>query len=61
MVTSISPTGLDLTQDEYLEFWVFQAPNRPADSAGVRLVLDLGTVNEDALATGSRQHHRNWE
>ena len=50
MVTSLSPTGSDLTQDEYLEFWVFQAGSRTADSAGVRLVFDLGTVNEDALA-----------
>ncbi|MEO8089988.1 MAG: cell surface protein SprA, partial [Gemmatimonadales bacterium] len=51
MVTSLSPTGVDVTRDEYLEFWVFQPPgNRSADSAGVRLVLDLGTVNEDALA-----------
>ena len=25
MVTSLSPTGVDLTQDEYLEFWVFQS------------------------------------
>jgi hypothetical protein len=50
MVTPLSPTGLDLTRNEYLEFWVFQPGNRPADSAGVRLVFDLGTVNEDALA-----------
>ena len=50
MVTSLSPTGLDVTQDEYLEFWVFQAPDsRTAENAGVRLVFDLGTVNEDAL------------
>ncbi|MBA3445480.1 MAG: cell surface protein SprA [Gemmatimonadales bacterium] len=50
MVTSLSPTGVDLTRDEYLEFWVFQPGTRTAASAGVRLVFDLGTVNEDALA-----------
>jgi hypothetical protein len=50
MVTSLSPTGLDLTRDEYLEFWVFQTESRTADSADVRLVVDLGSVNEDALA-----------
>lgn len=50
MVTSLSPTGVDLTRDEYLEFWVFQSGSRTADSAGVRLIFDLGTVNEDALA-----------
>ncbi len=50
MVTSLSPTGVDLSQDEYLEFWVFQPPGSPADSAGLRLVVDLGTVSEDAVA-----------
>ena len=42
MVTSLSPTGVDLTRDEYLEFWVFQPGSRTADSAGVRLVLRPG-------------------
>ncbi len=49
MVTSLSSTGIDLSRNELLEFWVFQG-NGSADSAGVQLVLDLGTVNEDALA-----------
>lgn len=50
IVTALSPTGLDLSRDEYLEFWVFEAGDHSADSAGVRLVIDLGSVNEDALA-----------
>ncbi|HEU4698309.1 MAG TPA: hypothetical protein VFS40_03965 [Gemmatimonadales bacterium] len=50
IVTSLSATGADLTRDEYLEFWVYQPASHTADSAGVRLVLDLGAVNEDALA-----------
>jgi hypothetical protein len=50
MVTALSPTGLDLSQSEFLEFWVFQPGTRTVDSAGVRLVFDLGTVNEDAVA-----------
>lgn len=50
MVTALSSTGIDLTQDEYLEFWAFQPVGDPADSAGLRLVVDLGTVSEDALA-----------
>lgn len=51
MVTPLSTTGLDLTRDEFLEFWVFQGDNaRSADSSGVQLVVDLGTVSEDALA-----------
>ena len=50
MVTGLSTTGLDLTRNEFLEFWVFQPSGEPADSAGLRLVIDLGTVSEDALA-----------
>ncbi len=50
MVTAISSTGLDLSRQEFLEFWLFQPVGEPADSAGLRLVIDLGTVNEDALA-----------
>jgi hypothetical protein len=50
MVTSLNSTGLDLTRDEFLEFWIFQPAGQPADSAGLRLVVDLGTVSEDALA-----------
>jgi len=50
MVTSLSPTGIDLTQDEFLEFWALQPSGQPANAAGLRLVVDLGTVSEDALA-----------
>ena len=50
MVTGLSTTGLDLTRNEFLEFWVFQPVGEPADSAGIRLVIDLGTVSEDAVA-----------
>jgi hypothetical protein len=50
MVTSLSSTGVDLSRDDFLEFWVFQPAGSPADSAGLRLVIDLGTVSEDAVA-----------
>ena len=50
MVTPLSPTGVDLSRSEYLEFWVFQSGAHSADSAGVRLVFDVGSVGEDALA-----------
>jgi hypothetical protein len=49
MVTPLSPTGLDLSRSEFLEFWVFQPGTRTVDSAVVNLIFDLGTVNEDAL------------
>jgi len=50
LVTPISQIGLDLTRSEYLEFWVFQGGEKSLDSAGVQLVVDLGSVSEDALA-----------
>lgn len=50
MSTALSTTGVDLSRNEYLEFWVFQDGRQLADSAGTRLVFDLGNVNEDALA-----------
>jgi hypothetical protein len=50
MVTPLSSTGVDLSRSEYLEFYVFQPGAHSADSAGVQLMIDLGTVNEDALA-----------
>ena len=50
LVTPLSQSGIDLSRAEYLEFWVFQGGEKTADSAGVQLVLDLGSVNEDALA-----------
>ncbi|HET7026040.1 MAG TPA: cell surface protein SprA [Gemmatimonadales bacterium] len=53
MVTPLSQTGTDLSSTQYLEFWVYQDPfdgPRRADSVGARLVFDLGSVNEDALA-----------
>ena len=49
-MTALSSTGLDLTRQEFLEFWLFQPVGEPSDSAGLRIVVDLGTVNEDALA-----------
>ena len=50
LVTPLNPTGLDLTRTEFLQFWVYQGASQPLDSAGVQLVIDLGDVNEDALA-----------
>ncbi len=50
IVTPLSTTGVDLSKNEFLEFWVFQDRRRSADSAGVRLVVDLGSVSEDAVA-----------
>ena len=50
MVTALSSTGVDLSKNEFLEFWVFHQANGHVDSAGAELVFDLGTVSEDAVA-----------
>ena len=50
VVTPLSQSGIDVSRAEYLEFWVFQGGEKTADSAGIELVVDLGSVSEDALA-----------
>ncbi|NNG14841.1 MAG: hypothetical protein HKM89_00080, partial [Gemmatimonadales bacterium] len=50
MVTSLSPTGIDLSTSEFLEFWVFNEGAGSLVNSGVQLVVDLGNVDEDALA-----------
>ncbi|MDP2958326.1 MAG: hypothetical protein Q8N53_18000 [Longimicrobiales bacterium] len=42
LTTSLATTGLDLTKTDFLEFYA-------AGGEGVTLVLDLGSVSEDAL------------
>jgi hypothetical protein len=50
IVTSLSPNGADLSQVEYLEFWAYQRADFSADGADLHLVIDLGSVDEDALS-----------
>lgn len=50
MVTPISLTGRDLSRNEFLEFWVFESASRPIRDNGMQLLVDLGTVSEDAFA-----------
>lgn len=49
VTTPLSPTGADLRDYEFLEFYV-----RGGDRNGEALVLDIGSVNEDALAVNAR-------
>ncbi len=49
MTTALSAAGVDLSKSEFLEFWVFQRGDHSADSADVRLMVDLGSVDEDAV------------
>jgi len=50
IVTSLSPNGVDLSQAEYLEFWAYQQADFSADGADLHLVIDVGSVDEDALS-----------
>ncbi len=51
MVISLSNTGIDLSNNQFLEFWMFTDSRFIApENAGLQFMFDLGTVNEDALA-----------
>jgi hypothetical protein len=50
MTAPLSLTGADFSRNEFLEFWVFESADRPIESNGMRMVIDLGTVSEDAVA-----------
>jgi len=47
---SASGVGEDLSRVEFIEFWVLEDEDRAAREAGAHLVLDFGTVFEDAVA-----------
>jgi len=51
LVISLSNTGIDLSNNQFLEFWMFTDSRftTPQD-AGLEFIFDLGTVNEDVLA-----------
>lgn len=46
----LSPTGLDLSRVEFLEFWLLEDDRGSFRGASPTLVFDLGTVYEDAVA-----------
>ena len=53
MQTSLSPTGIDLTHNSAIEFWLFEGVegNTGAlETNHTTMVFDLGKVSEDALA-----------
>lgn len=50
MVAALSSTGIDLSRNEFLEFWVFESADRPITANDMKILVDLGTVDEDALA-----------
>jgi Motility related/secretion protein len=46
----LSSTGIDLSRVEYLELWVWEDNHRTAKANGTALLLDFGSVFEDAVA-----------
>lgn len=53
ITTALSPSGLDLSSTEYLEFYA--APSAHS-SDGLTLILDLGAVSEDAFYFNEHGH-----
>ena len=47
---SLSATGLDLSRTEFIEFWVWEDQRRVARSSGTGLIVDFGSIFEDAAA-----------
>ena len=47
---TLSPTGIDLSRTEFLEFWVWEDGSRVARANQTLLLFDFGAVFEDALA-----------
>ena len=47
---SLAATGLDLSRTEFLEFWVWEDLRRGAKTNGAALIIDFGSVFEEAVA-----------
>jgi motility/secretion related protein SprA len=47
---TLSPTGVDLSRTEFLEFWVWEDGSRVAKQNRTLVMFDFGSVFEDALA-----------
>ena len=50
LTQTLSPTGLDLSRVEFLEFWVWEDATRLARANNTAVLFDFGSVFEDALA-----------
>jgi len=46
----LAPTGIDLSRVEYLELWVWEDSHRTAKANQTALLIDFGSVFEDATA-----------
>lgn len=50
MTMALSPTGADLTRNDFIEFSLYQTSDTTVQRSKTKLVFDLGSVSEDALA-----------
>ncbi len=50
LTQTLSPTGIDLSRTEFLEFWVWEDGSRVARTNRTLLLFDFGSVFEDGLA-----------
>jgi hypothetical protein len=50
LTQTLSPTGIDLSRTEFLEFWVWEDGSRVAKTNRTLLLFDFGSVFEDGLA-----------
>ncbi len=48
--TALSNTGVDLSRNDYLEFWLYESGGKPVENQHLVMVVDLGKVSEDAVA-----------
>src|SRR6185503_5801923 len=47
---TLSPTGIDLSRVEFLEFWVWEDGSRVAKANQTAVLFDFGSIFEDGLA-----------
>ncbi|MES1259331.1 MAG: hypothetical protein ABUL71_01955, partial [Gemmatimonadota bacterium] len=57
MTTALSPTGVDLSRNDYFEFALYQTRDTIIKQAGMRMVIDIGKVSEDALSMAPTDFH----
>lgn len=50
ITTPLSNTGLDLTNNDYFQFALYEDRSHPIETKNMRIVIDLGHVSEDALS-----------
>jgi hypothetical protein len=50
LTQTLSPTGIDLSRVEFLEFWIWEDGQRVAKANSAAVLFDFGSLFEDALA-----------